>query len=118
MVKYRLIIDDFGGWSSFQAVLRALRRVADRHGADIATVASRYVLDQPRVAAVVVGARNRAHVDDNARITAIDLTSADRTEIDAATANRQGPLGDCYELERDLTGRHGSIMHYNNNAKT
>ena len=41
LVKYKLIIEDFGGWALFQELLRALRRVADRHGADIASVASR-----------------------------------------------------------------------------
>src|SRR6202021_1634007 len=42
LVKYKLIIDDFGGWGLFQELLRALRGVADRHGADIATIASRH----------------------------------------------------------------------------
>ena len=118
LVKYKLIIDDFGGWDLFQELLRALRRVADRNGADIATIASRWVLDQPRAAAVIVGARNRRHVGDNARITSLELSAADKAEIEAVIARRRGPLGDVYELERDLTGRHGSIMHYNNNAKT
>ena len=118
LVKYKLIIDDFGGWELFQALLRALRRIADRHGADIATVASRWVLDKPRAAAVIVGARNRKHVGDNAAITSLDLSAADKAEIEVVIAQRRGPLGDVYELERDLTGRHGSIMHYDNNAKT
>ena len=118
LIKYKLIVDDFGGWDLFQELLRALRGVADRHGVDIASVASRYVLDQPRAAAVIVGARNRAHIGDNARVTLFDLTEADKAEIAAVTSRRRGPRGDCYELERDLTGRHGAIMHYNNNAKT
>ena len=118
LVKYKLIIDDFGGWDLFQALLAALRRVADRHGADIASVASRWTLDRPRAAAVIVGARNRAHVDDNARVTAIPLDDRDRAEINAIVAQAEGPTGDAYELERDISGRHGSIMHYNNNAKS
>jgi aryl-alcohol dehydrogenase-like predicted oxidoreductase len=118
LVKYKLVIDDFGGWDLFQELLRVLRRVADRHGVDIATIASRYMLDRPRAAAVIVGARNRAHVDVNALITSTELTDADKVEISAVIARANGLLGDCYELERDLAGRHGSIMHYNNNAKT
>ena len=39
--KYKLIIDDFGGWALFQELLRAFRRVADRHNATIAQVAVR-----------------------------------------------------------------------------
>jgi len=38
LTKYKLVIDDFGGWELFQALLRTLRRIADRHGVDIATV--------------------------------------------------------------------------------
>jgi aryl-alcohol dehydrogenase-like predicted oxidoreductase len=118
LVKYKLIIDDFGGWDLFQELLRTLRLVADRHGADLATIASRWVLDQPRAAAVIVGARSRRHVGDNARITSLELSVADKAEIEAVVARGRGPLGDVYALERDLIGRHGSIMHYNNNAKT
>jgi len=81
LVKYKLIIDDFGGWAAFQRLLRALRRIADRHGADLASVASRYVLDRPGVAAVIVGARSAAHVAANAGVFAFSLDAADRAEI-------------------------------------
>jgi aryl-alcohol dehydrogenase-like predicted oxidoreductase len=117
LVKYKLIIDDFGGWDLFQALLRALRAVADRRGVDIATIASRYVLDMPGVAAVIVGARHRAHAAANAQIPAIELSAADKATIEAVIAQSNGPLGDIYALERDIKGRHGSIMHYDNNAK-
>jgi hypothetical protein len=63
-----------------------------------------------------VGARNRAHALTNAAVPSIVFDESDRAEISAVIARSRGPLGDCYELERDLTGRHGSIMHYNNNA--
>ena len=36
--------------------------------------------------------------------------------IDAILAQQPGPEGDTYTLERDRTGRHGSIMKYNLNA--
>jgi len=52
LTKYKLVIDDFGGWALFQELLRVCRTIADRHGVDIATVASRYALDRPGVAAV------------------------------------------------------------------
>ncbi|SDR60146.1 Predicted oxidoreductase [Rhizobiales bacterium GAS191] len=117
LVKYKLIIDDFGGWPLFQELLGALSAVAKRHGVDIATIAGRYVLDKPAVAAVIVGARNRAHVAANAQIAAVALSDADRSLIDAVLSRRSGPLGDTYALERDREGRHGSIMKYNLNAK-
>jgi aryl-alcohol dehydrogenase-like predicted oxidoreductase len=117
LVKYKLIIDDFGGWRLFQDLLRALRRVAGRHSSDIASVASRFTLDLRGVAAVIVGATSRAHLGANVRIGALKLTDADRAEIEAVAAKRRGPTGDVYELERDRNGRHGSIMKYNLNAE-
>src|SRR6185369_15403247 len=96
LIKYKLIIDDFGGWDLFQALLRGLRKVADRHGVDIATIASRYVLDLPQVAAVIVGARNRAHLIANLKIASVKLTDADRAEIGAILAQRKGPEGDTF----------------------
>lgn len=111
--KYKLIIDDFGGWSLFQELLASLRRIGDRLGVDIATVASRAMLDRPMVAAAIVGARNRAHLLANLKVLEIALTDADNAEIAAVLAKRQGPHGDTFELERDRNGKHGSIMKYN-----
>ncbi len=118
LTKYKLIIDDCGGWDQLQALLRCLRTIADRHGTDIASIASRWVLDRPMVAAVIVGARDRAHLAANAAITAIALTAADHAEIAAILAGHGGPVGDTFALERDRNGLHGSIMNYNlNQAK-
>ncbi len=113
LVKYRLIIDEFGGWELFQELLRALRGVADRHGASISNIAARHVLDSPLVAGVIVGARHAGHLDNTLRIGDIRLTERDRAEIAAVLARRQGPDGEVYELERDRSGRHGAIMKYN-----
>jgi aryl-alcohol dehydrogenase-like predicted oxidoreductase len=116
LTKYKLIIDDFGGWDLFQSLLQTLRGIADRHGTDIATVASAAMLDKPGVAAVIVGARNRAHLAGNLAIGALTLTPADRTEIAAIQDKAGVPEGDIYTLERDRSGRHGQIMKYNLNA--
>lgn len=113
LTKYKLIIDDFGGWALFQELLQILRRIADRHDTDIATVASSAMLDRSMVAAVIVGARNRSHLAANVAISDCRLTSADHGEISAVLHKRHGPIGDTFELERDRAGRHGSIMKYN-----
>lgn len=115
LIKYRLIIADFGGWALFQTLLAALARIAARHASDIASVASAAMLERKMVAAVIVGATNVNHLARNAAITQIKLTDADHAEIGAVLAQRTGPLGDCYSLERDRTGRHGSIIKYNLN---
>ena len=116
LTKYKLIIDDFGGWDLFQSLLQTLRRIADRHGVDIATVASAAMLNQPGVAAVIVGARDRSHLARNVAVSALRLSDQDRAEISAIQAQGHVPEGDVYTLERDRSGRHGSIMKYNLNA--
>jgi aryl-alcohol dehydrogenase-like predicted oxidoreductase len=49
LVKYRLIIEAFGGWDRFQQMLAALETIAMRHGVGVGSVAIRWVLDQPGV---------------------------------------------------------------------
>ena len=116
LTKYKLIIDDFGGWALFQELLRACRVIADRHGVDVATVASRSVLDRPGVTAVIVGGRGPEHARANAAVGTLRLTPGDLADLSAVLARRQGPEGDTYALERDRTGRHGAVMKYNLNA--
>ncbi|HCY99993.1 MAG: aldo/keto reductase [Rhodobacterales bacterium RIFCSPHIGHO2_02_FULL_62_130] len=116
LTKYKLIIDDFGGWDLFQSLLQTLRSIADRHGSDIATVASAAMLNRPAVAAVIVGARNRSHLPRNVAISELALTPQDLAEIAAIQAEGNIPEGDTYTLERDRHGRHGNIIKYNLNA--
>ncbi len=112
LTKYRLVIEEFGGWPLFQELLLALRTIADRHHCDIATVATRAVLDRPGVAAAIVGATSAAHLEAHGAIGALTLSAADRALIEGVTARRKGPPGDVYELERDRHGPHGRIMKY------
>jgi aryl-alcohol dehydrogenase-like predicted oxidoreductase len=117
LTKYKLIIDDFGGWGLFQDLLSTLRSIADAHGSDIATIASRAMLERPQVAAVIVGARNQSHLKANMAIADLKLGPRDLTLIDDVLRQRQGPAGDAFALERDRSGRHGSIMKYNLNKE-
>jgi aryl-alcohol dehydrogenase-like predicted oxidoreductase len=117
LIKYKLIIEDFGGWSLFQELLRTLSAVSRKHDSDIATVASRAVLDRDLVAAVIVGATNVAHLAQNRRIDQLKLDAEDVAAIRAVLKRRQGPNGDVYSLERDRAGRHGRIMKYNLHQK-
>jgi len=117
LTKYLLIIQDLGGWDLFQTLLRTLRGIADRQDCDIATVASATVLTRPQVAGVIVGARNRDHLDANLRIGQVVLAGDDLSEIEAVLSQASQLDGDVYELERDRHGRHGSIMKYNLNKE-
>ncbi len=116
LTKYKLIIDDAGGWDAFQALLSAVREVADEVGSDIATVASRAVMERPHVAGVIVGARNRAHLAANVALGGLRLSEGQLARIEAASAALAPLEGDVYALERDRTGRHGAIMKYNLNT--
>jgi aryl-alcohol dehydrogenase-like predicted oxidoreductase len=116
LIKYRLIIDDFGGWDLFQELLRVLAGIAARHGTDIASVATRAILDRPAVGAAIVGATNASHLGSHTGIGTLRLEEADRAAIATVTDRREGPQGDVFTLERDRTGRHGQIMKYELNA--
>ncbi len=115
LVKYRLIIEEFGGWTLFQELLAALRSVADRHAADIPTIALKAALDSPDIAAVIVGARYADRLPQTLRAFELRLNEEDRAEIEAVRRKAAGPLGPVYGLERDISGRHGRIMKYNLN---
>jgi len=122
LTKYRLIVEELGGWELFQELLAACRAVADRHrprhpAVDISTVAIRHTLDQPRVAAAIVGARYAGRLAPTLAAFDIALDAADRARIDAVRSRARGPGGDCYDLERDRSGRHGRIMKYNLNQE-
>jgi aryl-alcohol dehydrogenase-like predicted oxidoreductase len=114
LVKYRLIIEDFGGWRRLQELLSVLDTIAKRHRVSLASVAIRYVLDKPSAAVALVGARNAAHLDD--LVQAVALDEADRSAIARVVSQAPGPRGDCYELERVEDGPHSAIMWKNQNA--
>jgi aryl-alcohol dehydrogenase-like predicted oxidoreductase len=114
LVKYRLIIDDFGGWPRFQELLSVLDAIAKRHHVSIASVAIRYVLDKPGVALAIVGARNAAHLEG--LVQAVALDESDRRALSRVSSQATGPRGDCYELERVENGPHSMIMWKNQNT--
>ena len=116
LTKYKLIIDDFGGWPLFQQLLAAMAEIGRRHDIGIGEVALRWTLDRPGVAGCIVGATSTRHLAANARVFDVSLTDDDRAQLEAITRRATGPSGDCYQLENDRTGRHGSIMRYNQNA--
>ena len=114
LVKYRLIVDDFGGWRRFQELLAVLDAIATRHRVSVASVAIRYVLDKPGVAGAIVGARNAAYLDD--LVQAVTLDDGDRAAVARIVSQATGPRGDCYELERVEEGPHSMIMWKNQNS--
>jgi aryl-alcohol dehydrogenase-like predicted oxidoreductase/enamine deaminase RidA (YjgF/YER057c/UK114 family) len=115
-LKYGRFIRAAGGWAPFQQVLRAADVVARKHGVSIAMVASRWVLEQPGVAAVIIGARLgvSAHVADAQRLGAFRLDADDHArlaEAQEALAPIPGDCGDEYRTPPFLTAS-GDLSHH------
>ena len=117
-MKYARFIEQVGGWPALQRVLVVLDSVARRHSASIANVATRYVLEQPAVAGVIIGARlgQSEHIEENARLFALSLSEADRAEIAAVLTTLTPIAGDCgdeYRRPPYLTAS-GDLSHHLN----
>ncbi len=115
-MKYGRFIREAGGWAALQRVLRAAKDVAARHDVSLTNVATRFIMEQPGVAAVIVGARlgERAHLDDNQRLCRFQLTSDDRAHLEAAIATLTPIPGDCgdeYRVPPFLTAS-GDLSHH------
>jgi len=115
-MKYQRFIAAAGGWAAFQRLLAALDEVARKHGASIANVATRWVLDHAAVGAVIIGARlgEREHRADNRRMLALRLDAGDRAALDrasAALAPIPGDCGDEYRRPPFLTAS-GDLSHH------
>lgn len=96
-MKYKRYIDATGGWTRFQQLLGTLKRVSERHGVSMANIASSYILNQPAVGAVIVGARlgERDHIDDTLRLMDFSLPAEDEAAIGEAIGELDHIAGDC-----------------------
>lgn len=115
-MKYHRFIQTAGGWEAFQSVLRAAAGVARRHGVSISNVATRWVLEQARVAGVIIGARlgEAVHTADNLRLFSFALDAEDHAALDAAFAATTPIPGDCgdeYRKPPFLTAS-GDLSHH------
>ncbi|MBW4559513.1 MAG: aldo/keto reductase [Trichormus sp. ATA11-4-KO1] len=98
--KYKNMIDAWGGWQLFQELLSTLKQIADKHQVSIANVAVRYILDQPAVGGVIVGARLGVseHIQDNTKVFSFTLDAADRDRINSISRQSRDLyqlIGDC-----------------------
>jgi aryl-alcohol dehydrogenase-like predicted oxidoreductase len=116
LVKYRLIVDEAGGWPQLQRLLGVLAEVAARRGCGVGAVAVAWVLQRPQVAAAIVGARHRAHLDATVAAASLVLDAADVAAIDQTIGEGDEVPGDVYVLERVKGGRHAGIMRYELNT--
>ena len=98
--KYRNMIDAWGGWDLFQKLLHALDKIAKKHHTSIPNVATRFILDKPQVAGVIIGARLgiAQHIEQNKQTFSLNLDSDDYSaisEIITQANDLYGIIGDC-----------------------
>ncbi len=98
--KYKNMIDAWGGWQLFQKLLVVLKQIAQTHNAGIANVATRFILDKPSVAGVIIGARLgiSEHRVENDRVFRLELDSEDHEKIKSITTQSKNlfeVIGDC-----------------------
>jgi enamine deaminase RidA (YjgF/YER057c/UK114 family) len=77
--------------------LRTVNHIARKHGVSMANVACRYILEQPAVGGIIIGARlgRSEHVRDNLRLFQFSLDESSRAAIDEALAKLRPIPGDC-----------------------
>lgn len=117
LVKYKLIIEEFGGFELFQELLKCLNQIAKKHKVSITNVATRYILQKPQVAGAIIGVRNKDHLEDNLKVFNFKLDQEDLSSIKNIVSKSKGPKGDIYGLERIKVGKHAAIMKYNLNSR-
>lgn len=115
-MKYKRFIDAAGGWSKFQKLLTALKLVANKQATSIANIASRYMLEQPAVGGVIIGARLSVseHIQENVNLFSFSLDAESKKIIKQALGSLQSIPGDCgdeYRKPPYLTAS-GDLSHH------
>lgn len=79
------MLQTWGTWSDFQILLGVLSSIAKKHGSEVSltNVATRWVLQQPAVGAVIVGTRLgvSSHGLDNLNVFKFQLDDGDMAAI-------------------------------------
>lgn len=115
-MKYKRFIDVAGGWGVFQELLKTLHAVAIKHGVSIANIATKYILEQPHVAGVIIGARlgQSVHVEETLELYRFDLDESDLSNIQKSLSILHKIPGDCgdeYRKPPFLTAS-GDLSHH------
>lgn len=108
-VKYMQVIEDSLGLEGMQRLLALLKQIGEDHGASVSNIATRYILQQPGVAAAIVGVRNSRHVQDNDRLFTFELSADEMAAIRALLDEYPVLPGDPYTLERTSPRYRGII---------
>ncbi len=115
-MKYKRYIDAAGGWNWYQQLLKVLHTIAIKNEISIATVASSYIMHQPAVGGVIIGARMGVseHIDENAKLFNFSLTEHEKNIIQEVLLQGNiipGDCGDEYRRPPYLTAS-GDLSHH------
>lgn len=114
LTKYRLIIDEIGGWDVYQGLLTTLDSIARKNNITLSEVAIAYILSRSQVAGAIVGAHNANHLARLKKLESSHLVDRDRETLDVLLQNTPNVRGALYELER-YDPVHKGIMKVNLN---
>ena len=98
--KYKNMIDIWGGWELFQELLGVLNIISKKYDCSIANIATKFILDKPQVAGVIIGARLgiSSHREDNSKVFELKLEQDDLLSISSVTSKSNDlfdTIGDC-----------------------
>ncbi len=115
-MKYKRFIDAAGGWQKFQQLLQTLHNVAKQNETSMANVASRYIMEQPAVGGVIIGARlgKSEHILENKQLLSFTLDDANKKILKQAIDQLKAIPGDCgdeYRKPPYLTAS-GDLSHH------
>lgn len=115
-MKYKRFIDMAGDWQVFQGLLQVMNKIAAKYEVSLANVACRYVLDQPAVGSIIIGARlgKSKHVEDNLRLFGFSLDEESHALLAGALDAFNpvhGGCGDEYRKPPFLTAS-GDLSHH------
>ncbi len=115
-MKYKRFIDVAGGWNRFQAILKELRKIANKYHVSIANIVCKYVLESECVAAIIIGAHlgQSEHISDTLRLLALKISEEDMQtmkNIHRGLTPIPGDCGDEYRKPPFLTAS-GDLSHH------
>lgn len=114
--KYKRFIDAAGGWVIYQELLATLDKIAKAHDVTVSNVATRWVLEMPAVAAIIIGARlgENDHQASNRAVFNFELSLQDHAALEKIFAHMLPIPGDCgdeYRKPPFLTAS-GDLSHH------
>jgi len=88
-------------------IIDAMRPIADARGVSVAQIALSWLLHQPHVTSVIIGAKTEAQLDDNIAATKVELSAAELEALNTVSALKPEYPG--WMLDRQGAERSGGL---------